>query len=351
MSDVNPEDFSCPLPIMEYETIQLAHGSGGRLSAELVSRFFLPRFGNETLNRLEDQAVVDFPQGRLALTTDSFVVDPLFFPGGDIGDLAINGTVNDVCMSGATPLYLAAAFILEEGLPMATLHRVLLSMEKAAKTAGVQIVTGDTKVVNRGCCDKLFITTTGVGRVPEGVNISAASLKIGDKIILSGTIADHGMAILTSREGLSFASRVQSDSAALNGLVAQMLQASPHIHAMRDPTRGGLATTLNEFAAASQVGIMLDEAAVPVKPEVRGACEVLGIDPMYVANEGKLVAVVPAEVADTVVAAMRSHHLGREAAIIGEVVEGNRGLVAMRTALGAHRIVDMPVGEQLPRIC
>ncbi|MFA7346549.1 MAG: hydrogenase expression/formation protein HypE [Desulfurivibrionaceae bacterium] len=351
MHNLNPEDFSCPLPIMEYETIQLAHGSGGRLSAELVSRFFLPRFGNETLNRLEDQAVVDFPQGRLALTTDSFVVDPLFFPGGDIGDLAINGTVNDVCMGGATPLYLAAAFIIEEGLPMATLHRVLLSMEKAAKTAGVRIVTGDTKVVNRGCCDKLFITTTGVGLVPAGVNISAANLEPGDKVILSGTIADHGMAILTSREGLSFASRVHSDTAALNGLVDRMLHASPAIHAMRDPTRGGLATTLNEFAASSGVGIMLEEAAIPVRPEVRGACEVLGIDPMYVANEGKLVAVVPAEVAGTVVDAMRSHPQGREAAIIGEVVAGNRGLVAMRTALGAQRIVDMPVGEQLPRIC
>ncbi len=351
MPNLNPEDFSCPLPIMEYETIQLAHGSGGRLSAELVNRFFLPRFGNETLNRLEDQAVVDFPQGRLALTTDSFVVDPLFFPGGDIGDLAINGTVNDVCMSGATPLYLAAAFILEEGLPMATLHRVLLSMEKAAKTAGVQIVTGDTKVVNRGCCDKLFITTTGVGRVPEEANISAANLQAGDKVILSGSIGDHGMAILTSREGLSFASRVQSDTAALNGLVARMLQASPAIHAMRDPTRGGLATTLNEFAAASLVGIVLEEAAIPVRPEVRGACEVLGIDPLYVANEGKLVAVVPGEVADTMVAAMRRHPLGREAAIIGEVVAENRGMVVMRNALGAQRIVDMPVGEQLPRIC
>lgn len=351
MPNLNPEDFSCLLPIMEDETIQLAHGSGGRLSAELVSRFFLPRFGNETLNRLEDQAVVDFPRGRLALTTDSFVVDPLFFPGGDIGDLAINGTVNDVCMGGATPLYLAAAFIIEEGLPMATLHRILLSMEKAAKSAGVQIVTGDTKVVNRGCCDKLFITTTGVGRVPEGVNISAANLQAGDRIILSGTIADHGMAILTSREGLSFASRVQSDTAALNGLVARMLQASPAIHAMRDPTRGGLATTLNEFAAASGVGIVLKEATIPVRPEVRGACEVLGIDPMYVANEGKLVAVVPGEAADTVVAAMRSHPLGREAAIIGEVVAENRGMVVMGNALGAQRIVDMPVGEQLPRIC
>lgn len=351
MTTLNPENSSCPLPLTEYETIQLAHGSGGRLSAELVSRFFLPRFGNETLNRLEDQAVVDFPQGRLALTTDSFVVDPLFFPGGDIGDLAINGTVNDVCMSGAAPLYLAAAFIIEEGLPMATLHRVLLSMEKAAKAAGVQIVTGDTKVVNRGCCDKLFITTTGVGRVPQGVNISAANLKCGDKIILSGSIADHGMAILTSREGLSFESRVQSDTASLNGLVEKMLNASPSIHAMRDPTRGGLATTLNEFAASSRVGIVLEESAIPVRPAVRGACEVLGIDPMYVANEGKLVAVVPAEVADKVLAAMRSHPLGREAAVIGEVVGDNQGLVVMRTALGAQRIVDMPVGEQLPRIC
>lgn len=351
MTILNPENFSCALPLTECETIQLAHGSGGRLSAELVSRFFLPRFGNETLNRLEDQAVVDFPQGRLALTTDSFVVDPLFFPGGDIGDLAINGTVNDVCMSGAAPLYLAAAFIIEEGLPMATLHRVLLSMEKAAKAAGVQIVTGDTKVVNRGCCDKLFITTTGVGRVPQGVNISAANLKCGDKVILSGSIADHGMAILTSREGLSFESRVQSDTASLNGLVEKMLNASSSIHAMRDPTRGGLATTLNEFAASSRVGIVLEESAIPVRPAVRGACEVLGIDPMYVANEGKLVAVVPAEVADKVVAAMRSHPLGRAAAVIGEAVGENQGLVVMRTALGAQRIVDMPVGEQLPRIC
>ena len=351
MTNVKPGDFSCPLPIMDYETIQLAHGSGGRLSAELISRFFLPRFGNAILNRLEDQAVVDFPRGRLALTTDSFVVDPLFFPGGDIGDLAINGTVNDVCMSGATPLYLAAAFILEEGLPLATLHRILLSMEKAAQAAGVQIVTGDTKVVNRGGCDKLFITTTGVGRVPDGVNISAANLQPGDRLIVSGTIADHGMAILTSREGLSFHSRVTSDTAALNGLVAAMLLATSDIHALRDPTRGGLATTLNEFAAASRIGILLDEAAISVRPEVRGACEVLGIDPLYVANEGKLVAAVPARLAAKVLAAMRRHPLGREAAIIGEAVAENRGLVAMRTAFGATRIVDMPVGEQLPRIC
>lgn len=349
--ELKPEDFSCPLPIMEHDTVQLAHGSGGRLSADLVSRMMLPRFGNETLNRLEDQAVLDLAAGRLAMTTDSFVVDPIFFPGGNIGDLAINGTVNDVCMSGATPLYLSVAFVLEEGLPMTDLHAILLSMEAAAKAAGVQIVTGDTKVVNRGCCDKLFITTTGLGPVPEGVNISAAGLRPGDKLILSGTIADHGMAILTSRKGLSFQSRVRSDSAALNGLVAAMLAVSPDIHAMRDPTRGGLATTLNEFACASRVGIEIHEEAIPVRPEVRGACEVLGIDPLFVANEGKLVAVVPGPVADAMVAAMRRHPVGRDAVVIGEVLADNQGMVTMRTSLGAQRIIDMPVGEQLPRIC
>ncbi|MGV1098335.1 hydrogenase expression/formation protein HypE [Thiovibrio sp. JS02] len=351
MTELKPEGFSCPLPILDHDTIQLAHGSGGRLSAELIGKMFLPRFANETLNRLEDQAVVDLGPGRLALTTDSFVVDPLFFPGGDIGDLAVNGTVNDVAMSGATPLYLSAAFIIEEGLPMASLHRVLVSMERAARTAGVQIVTGDTKVVHRGSCDKLFITTSGVGLVPARANLSAANLVPGDRIIVSGTIGDHGMAILTSREGLSFQSRVESDTAALNGLVATMLSASSRIHALRDPTRGGLATTLNEFAASSQVGIRLVEEAIPVRPAVRSACEILGIDPLYVANEGKLVAVIARDAAETVLAAMRNHPLGRDAVMIGEVVAENKGLVAMRTALGAQRIVDMPIGEQLPRIC
>jgi len=340
-----------PFPALEYETIQLAHGSGGRLSAELIERLFLPRFGNETLNRLEDQAVLSEIRGRLAMSTDSFVVDPLFFPGGDIGDLAVNGTINDIAMCGAAPLYLAVAFIIEEGLPLVELHRILLSMEKAARAAGVRIVCGDTKVVNRGCCDKLFITTTGLGRVPDGVNISAANLKPGDRLIISGSIADHGMAILTSREGLSFASRVTSDTAALHGLVAEMLAASPNIHALRDPTRGGLATSLNEFAQASCLGIRLDEPAIPVRSETRGACDILGIDPLYVANEGKLVAAVPAGEAEEVLAAMRRHPLGREAAIIGEAVGDYQGIVTMRTAFGATRIVDMPVGEQLPRIC
>jgi len=348
---IKPEDFSCPLPIMAHDTIQLAHGSGGRLSADLIEKLFLPRFGNETLNKLEDQAVLELPPGRLAMTTDSFVVDPIFFPGGDIGDLAINGTVNDICMGGATPLYLSVAFILEEGLPMADLHRILLSMEQAAKQAGVIVVTGDTKVVNKGSCDKLFITTTGVGVIPPEVRISAANLRAGDKVILSGTIADHGMAIMTSRQGLSFQSRVRSDTAALNGLVASILQVTPDIHAMRDPTRGGLAATLNEFARSSKVGITIDGEAVPVAPEVHGACEILGIDPLYVANEGKLVTVVPPDFAEPVLAAMQEHPLGRQAAIIGEVAGNNPGIVSMRTGLGGTRIVDMPVGEQLPRIC
>lgn len=336
---------------MEHETIQLAHGSGGQLSADLVARLFLPRFGNEILSRLEDQAVFQAGPGRLALSTDSFVVDPLFFPGGDIGDLAVNGTVNDVCMCGATPLWLSAAFIIEEGLPMATLHRVLVSMEKAAAAAGVRIVAGDTKVVNRGSCDKLFITTTGLGRVPDHVHISATHLKPGDRIIVSGPLAAHGMAILTSREGLSFQSRLASDTAALNGLVTTMLGTGVQIHAMRDPTRGGLAATLNEFARASQVGIVLEEQAIPVRPEVRAACEILGIDPLFVANEGKLVAVVPPGEAGVLLAAMRAHPQGREAAIIGEVTAGDAGVVSLRTLLGVRRIVDMPMGEQLPRIC
>jgi len=351
MSDWKPEAFACPLPVMEHETIQLAHGSGGCLSAALVEQLFLPRFGNEILNRLEDQAILEAGSGRLALSTDSFVVDPLFFPGGDIGDLAVNGTVNDVCMCGATPLCLCAAFIIEEGLAMATLHRVLVSMERAAAAAGVRVVTGDTKVVNRGSCDKLFITTTGLGRVPDNLHISAANLQPGDKIILSGTLADHGMAVLTSREGLSFQSSPASDTAALNGLVAAMLASGGRIHAMRDPTRGGLAATLNELARASQKGIVLDERAIPVRPSVRAACEILGIDPLYVANEGKLVAAVPALDAVAVLAAMRSHPLGREAALIGEVTAAEPGLVSLRTLLGVRRTVDMPLGEQLPRIC
>ncbi len=348
---LKPEDFSCPLPLTAHDTVQLAHGSGGRLTAELVDKFFLPRFANPTLARLEDQAVLDCPAGRLAFTTDTFVVDPLFFPGGSIGELAVNGTVNDVAMGGARPLWLSAAFVIEEGLPLAVLHAVLLAMEKAAQAAGVSIVTGDTKVVHKGACDKLFINTTGLGVVPDGINLSAANLQPGDAVLLSGTIADHGLAILTCREGLSFESRIESDTAALYGLVAVVLAVCPEMRAMRDPTRGGVATTLNEFAKSSGMGIMLREEAIPVRPAVRAACEVLGIDPLYVANEGKLVAVVPAAQAETVLAAMRAHPLGRHAVRLGEVTAKNPGLVAMRTALGTHRIIDMPVGEQLPRIC
>jgi hydrogenase expression/formation protein HypE len=346
-----PEALSCPVPIMSHDSVQMAHGAGGKLSAELIDRIFLPRFSNLTLDKLEDQAVLENPAARLAFTTDTFVVDPIFFPGGDIGDLAINGTVNDVCMSGAVPKYLSVGFILEEGLDFETLHRIALSMESAAKQAGVTIVTGDTKVVNRGSCDKIFINTSGIGVLDPEINISASRLTAGDKIIISGSLADHGMAVMTSREGLSFQSTVHSDTAALNSLVADMLSASKDIHAMRDPTRGGLATSLNEFAKSSQKGIRLDEAAIPVKPDVRGACEVLGIDPLYVANEGKLVCVLPAEIADDMLAKMRAHELGQDAAIIGEVTEDHTGLVFMTTGLGATRIVDMPIGEQLPRIC
>jgi hydrogenase expression/formation protein HypE len=350
MNDTFPA-LSCPLPIMEHDTVQLAHGSGGRLSADLIDRLFLPRFGNDILNRLEDQAVLECPAGRLAFTTDSFVVDPIFFPGGNIGDLAINGTVNDICMSGARPLYISAAFIIEEGFAMEQLHRILVAMEEAAARAGVTVVTGDTKVVDRGSCDKLFINTAGIGAVPDGVHISAANIRAGDKIILSGTVGDHGMAVMTSRESLSFQTRILSDTAALNSLVERMLAASDRIRAMRDPTRGGVATTLNEFARASRIGIQLFAESIPVLPEVHGACEILGIDPLYVANEGKLIAAVDPAVALDVVAAMHEHPLGRKAVIIGEAKASHPGMVAMETGFGASRIVDMPVGEQLPRIC
>ncbi|MCF7801764.1 MAG: hydrogenase expression/formation protein HypE [Candidatus Marinimicrobia bacterium] len=346
-----PEALSCPVPKTNYDTVQMAHGAGGRLTAELIEKFFLPRFTNTILDQLDDHAIVHLPPGRLAVSTDSFVVDPIFFPGGDIGDLAINGTVNDVAMSGAQPLYLTAAFVLEEGLPLADLHRVLLSMEAAAKKAGVIIITGDTKVVNRGQCDKMFINTTGIGVVPDRINISASNLKPGDKIIVSGTIADHGMAILTTRKGLSFRSQVASDTAPLNEMVSSILNVCPEVHALRDPTRGGVATTLNEFAASSHVGILIHENRVPVKPAVRGACEVLGLDPLLVANEGKLIAVVPPEFADPVLTVMQDNTQGKDAVMLGEVTSENKNLVVMRTQMGTHRIIDMPLGEQLPRIC
>ncbi len=343
--------LTCPLPLAVKDRILLGHGSGGRLSAELMRDVFLPLLGNPVLNRLEDQATVEINGSRLAFTTDTFVVKPLVFRGGDIGSLAVHGTINDLAMGGAEPLFLSAAFVLEEGLEVALLRRVVQSMAEAAQAAGVSIVTGDTKVVEKGSGDQLFVNTTGIGLVREGVTLSAASARPGDLILLSGHIGDHGIAILSEREGLRFDTALESDSAALHTLVRDMLNASTAIRCLRDPTRGGLSSTLNEIAAAAAVGMTLDETTIPVREEVRGACEVLGLDPLYVANEGKLVAVVAPEAADTVLAAMRAHPLGAHAAVIGTVTDRNPGMVLMRTAFGTSRIVDLLAGDQLPRIC
>jgi hydrogenase expression/formation protein HypE len=334
---------------MNEDKVLLAHGSGGKLMHDLIQSF-LPRLANPILEKMDDSAVFDV-SGRLAFTTDSYTVNPLFFPGGDIGKLAVCGTVNDLAMSGARPLYLSLSFIIEEGLPVADLQKVVASIAAAAAAAGVKIVTGDTKVVDKGSADKLFINTAGVGIVPEGVAISAASARPGDKIIISGTIGDHGIAVLSQREGLKFHTPVPSDCAPLNKLVAAMLQASKNIHCMRDPTRGGLATTLNDFAEKSGVGIVIEEEKVPVNKAVLAACELLGLDPLYIANEGKLAASVPAKNAKAVLAAMKQNKYGTGAAIIGEVVAAHPRRVVMKTTLGASRIIDMPVGELLPRIC
>ncbi len=343
--------FVCPAPIAVHDTVLLGHGSGGKLSAALLQQIFLPAFHNPLLARLEDQAVLSIESGRLAFTTDSFVVKPLFFPGGDIGSLAVHGTVNDLAMGGAQPLALSAAFILEEGFPMADLRRVVDSMARAAENVGVPIVTGDTKVVERGSGDGVFINTTGLGMVAAGVELSAANARPGDAVILSGSLGDHGITILTQRQGLELEGAVESDSAPLHTLVAAILAAAGDVRVMRDPTRGGLASTLNEIAVQSHAGIAIREAALPIHDGVRGACEVLGLDPLYVANEGKLVAIVPAASAEPVLAAMRRHPLGAEAAIIGEVVARHPGLVTMHTPFGTTRIVDMLPGDQLPRIC
>lgn len=343
--------FSCPLPLPPGERILLGHGSGGKLSAELLQSVFLPALGNPVLNRLEDQAVVSLDSARLAITTDSFVVKPLFFRGGDIGSLAVHGTINDLAMGGADPLWLSTAFILEEGLPIETLRRVVASMHEAAAKAGVPIVTGDTKVVEKGSADSLFINTTGIGRVREGVALSASNAKPGDVIIVSGYLGDHGIAILAEREGLQFETQVQSDSTALHTLVASLLDATKDIRCLRDPTRGGLSSTLNEIAGSSQVGMELDENTIPVREEVRGACEMLGLDPLYVANEGKLVAIVAPSAAHAALQALQNHPLGRDAAIIGRVIADHPRMVVMRTPFGTTRIVDMLAGDQLPRIC
>jgi len=348
------EQFACPAPLPAKDTVLLGHGSGGKLSAELIRDIFLPAFGNPILARLDDQAVVNVNGLRLAFTTDSFVVKPLIFPGGDIGSLAVHGTVNDLAMGGAQPLFLSAAFIIEEGLSLETLRQVVASLHRAAAAAGVEVVTGDTKVVEKGSGDGLFINTSGVGLVPEGVEISANQARPGDRILLSGSLGEHGIAILAKREGLEFDCPVESDSAALHTLVASMLAArtsAQAIRCLRDPTRGGLSSALNEIAAQSRVGMEIDERAIPVREEVKGACELLGLDPLYVANEGKLIAIVEPGAAEPLLDAMRHHPLGRQAQIIGTVNDASPGLVTMRTLFGTTRIVDMLAGDQLPRIC
>lgn len=348
---------SCPLPIFEHKNIVLGHGSGGKLSAELIEKVFVSRFANPTLERMNDSALLEIGGARLAFTTDSFVVTPIFFPGGDIGTLAVNGTVNDLAMAGARPLYLSAAFILEEGLAAADLARVADSMQAAALKAGVQLVTGDTKVVNRGKGDQVFITTTGIGQVPPDVQLSADRARPGDKIIVSGYIGDHGITILSQRENLEFEADLQSDCAALNDLVDAMFEearsagAPDAIRCLRDPTRGGVASTLNEIAGRSGVGIMLEEDAIPVRDTVRGACEMLGLDPLYVANEGKLLAVVAADMAPRIFDRMKNHPLGSESRMIGQVTGAPPRMVLMKTSVGGTRVVDTLFGEQLPRIC
>jgi len=344
--------WSCPLPLVGYPTIVMGHGGGGKLGNELVEHLFLPAFRNAALENLGDAAVLDLGGGKIAMSTDSFVVQPLFFPGGSIGELALNGTVNDLAVSGAEPKFLSASFILEEGFPLSQLAAIVEAMAKAAATAGVQIVTGDTKVVERGHGDGCYINTAGVGALRAGIEVGPHRAQAGDAILVSGTIGDHGMAIMSVREGLEFESQIRSDCAALNGVIADVLaSAGGAVHAMRDPTRGGLASTLNEIALASGVGIEIDEERLPVRTEVQSACELLGLDPVYVANEGKVVFFVAAEAAELVLAVLRAHPLGREAARIGRVTAEHPRMLVARTAMGSNRVIPIQIGEQLPRIC
>jgi len=351
--EINPEDFaSCPLPISSHDTIQLAHGSGGKIMNDLVQKLFLWAFDNNELNRQDDNAVIKINGNRFTFTTDSFVVDPIFFPDSDIGELAVNGTINDISIGGAVPLYLSVGLIIEEGFPLEDLRKIVVSIKNAAHRAGISVVTGDTKVVNKGKGDKIFINTSGIGVIKHNFKIGPEYIKPGDMIIINGGIAEHGIAVLSKREGLTFETTVISDTAPLNDLIAKIVETGAEsVHAMRDPTRGGVAATLNEFAASSNVGIRIIEDKIPVKEPVRGACEILGFDPLYVANEGKLVVVASKEKADAVLNAMRGHPLGKEAAIIGDVISESPGMVSMQTGIGGWRIIDMPVGEQLPRIC
>ncbi len=379
---LNIASWTCPRPLQNYPTIVMGHGSGGKMMADLIQHLFAPLFGNDLLAQMGDATVIGVwpmangewslgnghqpsanSQLRLAFTTDSFVVSPLVFPGGDIGELAVNGTVNDLAMSGARPLFLSAGFILEEGLPMETLGQIATSVAAACREAGVQLVAGDTKVVNKGHGDGLYLNTSGIGVIAPGVDIAPNRAQPGDAVIVSGTMGDHGMAVMSVREGLEFETIIESDTAPLNGLVQAMLAAAPGdehaggehtgspIHCLRDATRGGLAAVLNELAAASGAGIEFEERRVPVRPAVHAACEMLGLDPFYTANEGKLVAIVPEPHAEAVLGVMRAHPLGREATRIGQVVAGHPGLVVARTGIGGSRVVDLPAGELLPRIC
>lgn len=354
--ELNLSGWTCPLPLKNYPTIVMGHGSGGKMMSDLIKHMFLPVFDNPTLAQMGDSAVLDFStheQGfsRMAFSTDSFVVSPLVFPGGDIGELAVYGTVNDLAMAGAKPLFLSAGFILEEGLAMELLGQITTSFANACQEAGVEMVTGDTKVVNKGHGDGLYINTTGIGLIPEDVNIAPNRAKAGDVVLVNGTIGDHGMAIMSVREGLEFETAIKSDTAPLYGLVKAMLEVTNEIHCLRDATRGGLAAALNELAKSSQAGISIEETSIPVRTEVRSACEMLGLDPLYTANEGKLVAILPAERGEDVLKAMKNHPLGQEAEIIGEVVDEHPGLVVAKTQIGGKRVVDLPAGELLPRIC
>jgi hydrogenase expression/formation protein HypE len=343
---------SCAAPVREREVIVLGHGSGGRLSADLLENVILPALGEPKLESLDDQAIVPLPAGaRLAFTTDSFVVSPIFFPGGDIGELAVNGTINDLAMGGAQPLALSLSFILEEGFPLADLRRILASIKKACDRAGVAVVTGDTKVVDHGSADKIFVNTSGVGAVPAGVNLGSAHVRAGDVVLISGTVGDHGLAVLTQRKGLAIGGELASDTAPLHELAAALLAACPGVRAMRDPTRGGLAATLVEIASRRRLGIEILERSVPIAETVQSACDLLGLDPWLVANEGKLVAFVPEEGAASALEALRAHPLGRNAAQIGRVTTAHPGRVVARTPLGGTRVVDLPLHEPLPRIC
>ncbi len=351
MATINIDGWTCPIPLRNHPQIVMGHGGGGKLSAELVQHLFLPAFANGIINELGDSAQLEIAGMRLAFSTDSFVVRPLFFPGGNIGDLAVNGTVNDLAMSGAQPLFLSAGFILEEGMPLEQLGTIANTMGAAAMTAGVTLVTGDTKVVDKGHGDGVYINTSGIGLIPAGVQIAPNRAQPGDLVIVSGDIGVHGIAIMSVREGLEFGVAIESDCAPLNRLVSAMLAVSREIHVLRDPTRGGVASSLNEIAKASGVGIAYDERKLPVPDVVRAACDMLGLDPIYVANEGKLIAIVPATIAEELLATMQQDPLGAKATIIGQVTERHPGMVVARTGIGGSRVVDMQVGEQLPRIC